>query len=166
MPQTLPAMAQSTADRPSAFPWPPVLFAAVVALALGLEYVLIRLPVPLAETRTVHFLGMTLLLAGILLVLWAALQFRRHQTSIRPDRGSNALVAAGPFAFSRNPMYLGEVIALIGAGLTFNRLWLILVAPLFAVAVTRLAIEREEAYLERRFGAAFLDYKARVRRWL
>lgn len=159
-------MAHSTADRPSAFPWPPVLFAAAIALALGLEYVLIRVPVPLAETRAVHFLGMTLLLAGIVLVLWAALQFRSHQTSIRPDRGSNALVAAGPFAFSRNPMYLGEVIALVGAGLGFNRLWLVLVAPIFAFAVTRLGIEREEAYLERRFGSAYLDYKARVRRWL
>jgi protein-S-isoprenylcysteine O-methyltransferase Ste14 len=143
-----------------------VLFAAAIALALGLEYVLIRVPVPLAETRAVHFLGMTLLLAGIVLVLWAALQFRSHQTSIRPDRGSNALVAAGPFAFSRNPMYLGEVIALVGAGLGFNRLWLVLVAPIFAFAVTRLGIEREEAYLERRFGSAYLDYKARVRRWL
>jgi protein-S-isoprenylcysteine O-methyltransferase Ste14 len=159
-------MSETVADRPSLFPWPPVLLAAAVALALGLERLLIRLPVPLAETRTVHFVGMTLLMAGILLVLWAALLFRRHQTSIRPDRGSSALVAAGPFAFSRNPMYLGEVIAFVGAGLSFNRLWLVLVAPLFAIAVTRLAIEREEAYLERRFGAAYLDYKARVRRWL
>lgn len=159
-------MVRSTADRPSSFPWPPVLFAGAVALALCLEWTLIRLPVPLAETRAVHFLGLTLLLAGVLLVLWALLEFRRHETSMRPDRGSEALVAAGPFAFSRNPMYLGEVIALIGAGLAANRLWLIFVAPIFAVAVTRLAIVREEAYLERRFGPAYLDYKARVRRWI
>lgn len=159
-------MAQSTADRPSTFPWPPVLFASAVALALGLEWVLIRLPVPLAETPTVRFLGMTMVLAGILLVLWAAIEFRRHETSMRPDRGSDALVAAGPFAFSRNPMYLGEVIALVGAGLAANRLWLIAVAPIFVLAVTRLAIVREEAYLERRFGTDYLDYKARVRRWL
>lgn len=159
-------MVRSTADRPSTFPWPPLLFAGAVALALGLEWVLIRLPVPLAETRAVHFLGMTLVLAGVLLVLWAALEFRRHETSMRPDRGSDALVAAGPFAFSRNPMYLGEVIALVGAGLAANRLWLIVVAPIFAFAVTRLAVAREETYLVRRFGAAYLDYKARVRRWL
>jgi protein-S-isoprenylcysteine O-methyltransferase Ste14 len=75
-------------------------------------------------------------------------------------------VATGPFAFSRNPIYLGEVIALVGAGISFNRLWLVLVAPIFGFAVQRLAIEREEAYLERRFGSSYLDYKARVRRWL
>ncbi len=159
-------MSNDATDRPSTFPWPPVLLAGAIGLALGLDWLVIRLPVPFAETDIVHFAAMILLLAGIVLVIWAAVQFRTHQTSIRPDRGSNALVAAGPFAFSRNPIYLGEVLALIGAGVSFNRLWLVLVAPLFAMAVTRLAIEPEEAYLERRFGTAFADYKARVRRWL
>lgn len=159
-------MSEDELDRPSGFPWPPVLLAASIAVGLGLERVLIRLPVPFAEEPAVHFLGMTLLLAGVVLMVWAALQFRSHQTSIRPDRGSNALVAAGPFAFSRNPIYLAEVMALAGAGIGFNRLWLLLAAPVFAFAVSRLAIEREEAYLERRFGAAYLDYKSRVRRWI
>ncbi len=159
-------MSDSSTDRPSAYPWPPVLLVAAVATALGLERLLIRLPVPFAETDLAHFMGLTVLLGGLCLAVWAALQFRSHQTSIRPDRGSNALVAAGPFAFSRNPIYLGEVLALVGAGIGFNRLWLVLVAPLFALAVARLAIAPEEAYLERRFGEAYLDYKARVRRWL
>lgn len=159
-------MSESERDRPSGFPWPPVLLAASIAAALALEHLMIRLPVPLAETAPVHFIGMTLLLAGCVLLIWAAIQFRTHQTSIRPDRGSNALVAAGPFAFSRNPIYLAEVMALAGAGIGFNRLWLLLAAPVFAFAVSRLAIEREEAYLERRFGAAYLDYKSRVRRWI
>lgn len=159
-------MSDGEHDRPSGFPWPPVLLAASIAAALWMEWWLIRLPVPFAEEPAVHFLGMTLLLAGFVLMIWAAIQFRTHQTSIRPDRGSDALVLAGPFAFSRNPIYLAEVMALVGAGIGFNRLWLLLAAPVFAFAVSRLAIEREEAYLERRFGAAYLDYKARVRRWL
>jgi protein-S-isoprenylcysteine O-methyltransferase Ste14 len=158
--------ADPSEDRSSAFPWPPVLFAAAVLIALSLEWLLLRLPVPFAETETVHFTGMLLLLAGIGLIIWAMLEFRRHATSIRPDRASNALMATGPFAFSRNPIYLGEAIALVGAALTFNRLWLLLTVPVFAYLVTRLAIEREEAYLERRFGASYGDYKARVRRWL
>ncbi len=159
-------MSNLPTDRPSAFPWPPVLLAGTIALALGLDRYVIRLPVPFAEIGVIHFAAMTLLLAGLVLIVWAALQFRSHQTSIRPDRGSEALVAAGPFAFSRNPIYLGEVMALVGAGVGFNRLWLVLAAPLFAIAITRLAIEREEAYLERRFGSAFADYRSRVRRWL
>lgn len=159
-------MAETPSDRPNAFPWPPVLLGGAIGLALGLDWFVVRLPVPFAETSIVHFAGMTLMFAGLVLIGWAALQFRSHQTSIRPDRGSDALVAAGPFAFSRNPIYLGEVMALVGAGIGFNRLWLVLVAPLFGFAVSRLAIEREEAYLERRFGSAFADYRSRVRRWL
>lgn len=159
-------MSDTSTDRPSTFPWPPLLLAGAIALPFALDWVLIRLPVPFAETDVVQFAGMTLLLAGIGLAVWASIQFPRHETSIRPDRGSDALVAAGPFAFSRNPIYFGEVLALAGAGITFNRFWLVLAAPLFTLAVSRLAIEREEAYLERRFGPAYLDYKSRVRRWI
>ena len=159
-------MSEPSNDRPSSFPWPPVLLAVAIAAALGLDSFVLRLPVPFAEVSMVHFSAMTLLFAGLVLIVWAAFQFPRHETSIRPDRGSNALVAAGPYAFSRNPIYLGEAIALVGAGISFNRLWLLLVVPVFVVAMTRLAIEREEAYLERRFGSAFSDYESRVRRWL
>ncbi|MGE0766759.1 MAG: isoprenylcysteine carboxylmethyltransferase family protein [Hyphomicrobiaceae bacterium] len=153
-------------DRPSAIPWPPALFAASVLMALALDWWLLRLPFPFAETGPVHYAGMLLLLGAIVLAVWAMLEFRRHATSIRPDRGSTALMATGPFAFSRNPIYLAEAIGLAGAGISFNRLWLVVAAPIFLYAVTRFAIEREEAYLERRFGAAYADYKARVRRWL
>lgn len=159
-------MAHLPIDRPSRFPWPPVLLVGVIAAAVAVERWLIRLPVPFAETDLLHFGGMTLLIAGLGLAAWASLQFPRHRTSIRPDRGSDALVAAGPFAFSRNPIYLGEVMALAGGGLAFNRLALLVAAPLFAYAVHRLAITREEDYLERRFGTAYFDYKSRVRRWI
>lgn len=165
-PQTLPTMPPSADDRPSDVPWPPILFAGVVLFALALEVLLIRLPVPFAETRTLHIAGLILLAAGIGIALWAVLTFYRHGTTIRPDRGGDALIRAGPYAFSRNPMYLGEVLALVGAGIATNRLWFIVLAPLFMIAVTRLAIEREEAYLERRFGAAYLDYKDCTHRWL
>jgi protein-S-isoprenylcysteine O-methyltransferase Ste14 len=166
MPESHSSGPDHTRDRPGAFPWPPVLFAAAVLAALALDWLVLRIPVPFAETQPVHFAGMLLLLAGIALVVWATLRFHRHATSIRPDRGSSALLATGPFAFSRNPIYLGEAIGMVGAGISFNRLWLLLAAPVFACAVTRLAIKREEAYLERRFGASYADYKARVRRWL
>ncbi|MGE0697527.1 MAG: isoprenylcysteine carboxylmethyltransferase family protein [Hyphomicrobiaceae bacterium] len=159
-------MTNPAADRPSGFPWPPVLLVLAVGLALALDRLVLPLPVPFAEVGLVHDLGATLLMAGLVLVVWASFQFPRHKTSIRPDRGSSALVAAGPFAFSRNPNYLGETVAMIGAGISFNSLWLVLAAPMFAVAVTRLAIVPEEAYLARRFGADYLDYRARVRRWL
>jgi len=155
-----------SADRPKAFPWPPILFSTAVVGALAIDWLVLRLPFPWAETRLVYFLGMVILTAGIVLPIWAAVQFRRYATSIRPDRGSSQLLVSGPFAFTRNPIYLGEILILIGAGMGFNRLWFVLAAPPFTHAVRRLAIEPEEAYLERRFGVAYIDYKARVRRWL
>ncbi|MDX2155798.1 MAG: isoprenylcysteine carboxylmethyltransferase family protein [Hyphomicrobiaceae bacterium] len=159
-------MSPATDDRPSTFPWPPVLLAGAVAVALLLEWLLLPLPVPFAETQPVHFAGMLMVLAGAVLIVWSALEFRRHRTSIRPDRGSDALLLTGPFAFSRNPIYLGDAMLLAGAGITFNKLWLALLVAPFIVLVSKLAIEREEAYLERRFGVAYHDYLSRVRRWL
>jgi protein-S-isoprenylcysteine O-methyltransferase Ste14 len=154
------------ADRPNTFPWPPIVLASSIVLAVVLDEAIVRLSVPFAETAFMHFAGIALLYVGLALIVWAALQFRSHGTSIRPDRGSSALIADGPFALTRNPFYLGEAVALAGAGFAANRLGPILVAPLFALAVDRLAIRREEAYLERRFGDHYLAYKDRVRRWL
>jgi len=143
-----------------------VLLAGAVVASVGLELTLIRLPVPLAETQLVRALGALLLLMGIALALCAAVTLRGHRTAIRPDKPSSTLVSTGPFALSRNPIYLGETVGLLGAGLATNRLWLVASAPVFAFAVTRLAIQREERYLERTFGAAYVGYKALVRRWL
>jgi protein-S-isoprenylcysteine O-methyltransferase Ste14 len=72
----------------------------------------------------------------------------------------------GIYRISRNPMYLGAVLAFAGFGLARHWTWLIVLTPVMAAAIQRLAIVREEAYLERRFGAAYLDYKSRVRRWI
>ncbi len=153
-------------DRPSPFPWPPVLLALAIGGALAFDWLIVPLPVPFAETALVQVLGWMLLLGGIAVSVWAALAFRAHNTTIRPDRGADALIEDGPYAWSRNPIYLGEVAALIGAALAFNRLTFLIAAPLFAFAVDRLAIRREETYLARRFGEAYQQYTARTRRWL
>ena len=154
------------ADRPRAVPWPPLALAALIAAALAWDHWIAPLPLPFAETMLMRLAGWLLLGVGLALMAWAIVAFRQHETSIRPDRGSSALIIAGPFARSRNPIYLGEVLALLGAALVFNRLSLAMVAPLFMMAVTVLAIQPEEAYLTRRFGQAYADYCDRVRRWL
>jgi protein-S-isoprenylcysteine O-methyltransferase Ste14 len=153
-------------DRPSPFPWPPVLLVSAIVVAMVANRWIWPLVTPLSGWSGATLSGWVLLAAGAGLSIWAAVQFFRFRTSIRPDRGADALLMTGPFAVSRNPIYLGEVIGLVGAGLAFDNLWLILVVPAFAFAVTRLAILREEAYLQRRFGPAFADYCGRVRRWI
>ena len=93
-------------------------------------------------------------------------EFFKAKTTLRPDRGANALIRSGPFAYSRNPLYLAVMIMILGVGVWVNSLWIIgMLIPLFFV-MSRAVIAPEEAYLESRFGQEYLDYKKSVRRWL
>lgn len=159
-------MTISTKDRPSAIPWPPVLLAGTIGSALAFDRWVVPVPVPFAELDLVRGVGWCALAVAVALTGWAIHGFRRHRTTIRPDQAASTLMTDGAFAFSRNPLYLAETLALAGAALAFNRLSLLLAATVFALAVDRLAIRAEEAHLERRFGDAYRAYCARVGRWL
>ena len=110
--------------------------------------------------------------AWLLLIAWAILTaasfwlFWRKRTSIIPARAASALVIAGPYRFTRNPMYLGLALLTTAVGLWMDTWWpiLLLVPALFIVH--RFVIVREERYLRRRFGADYDAYTRQVRRWL
>jgi protein-S-isoprenylcysteine O-methyltransferase Ste14 len=91
---------------------------------------------------------------------------RRAKTSVIPYRPTTALLTNGPYRLSRNPMYLGMVIQYVGLALLFDALWAIALLPLALVVVHITVIQREERYLEQRFGQGYRAYKARVRRWI
>jgi protein-S-isoprenylcysteine O-methyltransferase Ste14 len=91
---------------------------------------------------------------------------RRQGTTIRPDRAVSSLVTAGPYQWSRNPIYVSHVALIAGLGLALGSTWMLLLTPVAAVLLQRLAIEREERHLSQRFGAEFDAYVARTRRWL
>ena len=148
----------------SAIPWPPLLLVAAVALGVlaGRVY---PLPWPGLDDMAARAVGYGLGLAGIALVVWALVTLSRAGTTVQPHRGADRLVTDGPFRWRRHPVYMGDVLILLGlAQLTYN-LWFAILAPVFALAVYWLAIRPEEADLEARFGQAYLDYKARTRRW-
>jgi len=159
-------MSNAPEDRPSTIPWPPILLAGAIVSALAVDRWVLPLPVPLAEHGLVRAAGMAVLAGAIAFSVWAGVAFRRHDTTIRPDRASTTLIQSGPFAATRNPIYLSEVVGLAAAGIVFNKLAFVLVAPLFMALVDRLAIRREEAFLRARFGAAYAHYCERVGRWL
>ena len=112
------------------------------------------------------WLGALPIVVGIAVAVWASQQFARAGTSIVPLTPSSALVTDGAFAFSRNPMYLGMVLALIGLAWLLNRPWPWLVPPLFVVALTLRFIRHEEKLMEATFGDAYRAYRARVRRFI
>jgi protein-S-isoprenylcysteine O-methyltransferase Ste14 len=111
-------------------------------------------------------IGTVLVLCGIALAASAISRFSSSGTTIRPDRAASQLVIAGPYRLSRNPMYVGLAAIYLGIAIGAQSLWALLLLPIVLGIIQRRVIEREEAFLERRFGAAYRDYKARVRRWL
>jgi len=108
------------------------------------------------------------LIAGAVLVLglWSVLLFRSSGQNENPWRPTPAIVERGPYRITRNPMYLQMVLVCAGTGLALANAWILLLTPLCAWLLERLAIRPEEAYLEAKFGPAYLAYKSRVRRWL
>ncbi len=154
------------AAAPNTLPWPPILFAGLALLALGLHWAM-PLPWPAGAGRVVLAgAGLCLACAAVALDVTAALAFRRHRTTILPHRGATALITDGPFAKSRNPIYVANTMLVAGAGLLFGVAWLLLAALCAAFLTRKLAIEREERHLAARFGKAGDDYAARTPRWL
>lgn len=105
-------------------------------------------------------------LGGIALIANALGQHRRTGQDPKPWRPSPAILTEGPYAITRNPMYLGMALVSVGIGYVLGNGWFAITAALAAFVVQKLAIEPEEAYLERTFGDAYLAYKRRVRRWV
>ncbi|MGH2962537.1 MAG: methyltransferase family protein [Solirubrobacterales bacterium] len=103
--------------------------------------------------------------------LWLALDgaamlfFRRAGTSMIPFVPTTALVTAGPYRYTRNPMYLGMAFLYVALALGTGVIWALIVLPLVIAAVDQLVIALEEGYLVRKFGEPYCDYMTRVRRW-
>ena len=111
-------------------------------------------------------LGWSLIALGAGLLLWAAVQFRRHRTTIFPIGTPTALMDRGPFAFSRNPIYLADLVILTGIALVAGGLVYYAVPLVLFTIFQTVFIPPEEAKLRAGFGAAFEVYRARVRRWI
>jgi protein-S-isoprenylcysteine O-methyltransferase Ste14 len=113
-------------------------------------------------------LAMILAGAGVVIAILGVASFRRARTTVHPMKpeASSSLVRSGAYALSRNPMYLGLLLILIGWAIFLSNILAFLVLPVFIFYMNRFQIEPEERALDRRFGEEFVAYKSRVRRWL
>lgn len=146
---------------------PPLLHAIAFAIGWALERLLWQPPLPDALTRELAVgLGAAAATAGLLMGIWAAWTMHRARTGIPVHHPVNALVTSGPFAWSRNPIYLALNLLYGGAALVLALAWPLLLLPVVLVALRILVIDREERFLERRFPDTYPAYRARVRRWL
>lgn len=112
------------------------------------------------------WIGLAVTGAAIALAISGVRTFRRANTNVDPFQPALKLVTAGPYRFTRNPMYLGMVLFLLGTSLAFALEWGLLLTPVLWLAYDRLVVAREEAYLSRKFGAPYTEFLGRTRRWL
>jgi protein-S-isoprenylcysteine O-methyltransferase Ste14 len=145
---------------------PPRLFLAALLLGLASDD-LLPLPLALPKADVVHWIiAGSLILIGLALATSGIRNFSRAATPVPTIEPTRTLVTTGIHGWTRNPIYLGMFLVYGGIGVAARSPWtLILTLPL-AITIRYGVVAREEAYLERRFGDAYRDYKSRVRRWL
>jgi len=152
-------------DNPGVIAPPPLIYAGglVASLVLHLAF---PIKVRLLPRRVSRRLGGSLIGIAVLLALSGFQLMRKSGTNVNPTMPTTALVVKGPFQFTRNPLYLSFTLLYSGIAMLMNALWAMLILPFVLLVMRQGVIEREERYLERKFGEEYLRYKARVRRWL
>jgi protein-S-isoprenylcysteine O-methyltransferase Ste14 len=130
------------------------------------HFVPIHLVTGLDPVRTLRFVGIAEIVIALALIVWAGTTLLRHGSTPNPMRRAGALVEEGPYALTRNPMYLGLTVMYVGIVLLTNALWPLVFLPEALALAFLFAIRLEEDYLTREFGEQYTSYRARVRRWL
>ena len=142
----------------------------IVMLSLALAYlgtiIDSLLGLPTLSSKLAAVVGVILLLLGFLLRLWAVVHFYNHRMRVISLEPQGSLVTAGPYRYSRNPLYLGaNVFCFFGAGLLLGSPTALIMTAVHLPFVN-LIIRREERQLEQKFGERFRAYKKEVRRWV
>jgi protein-S-isoprenylcysteine O-methyltransferase Ste14 len=154
------------ADHAEVAIMPPLLFLGALALGILLSFLVPIGPKPGAANANALMIGATFVSIGFALVALSFRRFRLAGTSVVPGEPATAFVVAGPYRFTRNPIYIGFVLAYFGFAVMLTSMWvLLLLIPVLPI-LQRGVVLREEAYLERQFGDSYRKYKARVPRWL
>ena len=143
---------------------PPLIFLGLVVIGPLLDRHLGLAPLQIA--RPILIVLVLILVAGGLAVVLAAMRrFARAGTRVEPWAPSSAIVSDGIYRVSRNPMYVGMALVMLGLALIIGSPMSLAMVGAALLILDQFVIPREEAYLEAKFGADYRDYRARVRRW-
>ncbi len=150
-------------DNPGVRVPPPVLLIVVILAGYGLQQVW----APALTSWSGWFVAAWAPIGvGVFVGVAGWVQFFRAKTSVLHHRPASNLIQSGLYRFSRNPLYVAGLFLQLGIALLMKNLWIVLLVPVSKFVFDRYVIAREEAYLEREFGEAYVDYKRTVRRWL
>jgi len=143
---------------------PPVAWGLAILVGFVLDWIE---PLPFMSTEDLAvWLGAIIFALALALAFWAIATMTRAGSNVPTNRPTTTIVESGPYRFSRNPIYLGFGLGLVGLAVTFDTLWLLVTLVPFALVIRYAVVAREEAYLERKFGDAYRSYCSRVGRWL
>ncbi len=155
--------ARGAQDNPGVVAPPPLIYAGTLAAGL-ISNALFR--VPFLPRGVGRLIGLPLVLGGLAVGLLGVREMKRAGTNVDPREPTTAIVTGGPYRFTRNPLYLSMTLMYGGITAIANALPAAILLPVALAVMRRGVIEREERYLEGKFGDEYLDYKAQVRRWL
>jgi protein-S-isoprenylcysteine O-methyltransferase Ste14 len=144
-------------------PLPPVYFFALLG-AIGALH--LWLPLKGLIPAPWNLLGVVPILVGAALNVAADTLFKKHKTTVKPFKDSNALVTTGVYRWTRNPMYLGLVLILSGVACLAGSLSAFLPPAAFAILMDKAFIKTEEEMLSARFPEQWQQYRSCARRWV
>jgi protein-S-isoprenylcysteine O-methyltransferase Ste14 len=143
--------------------WPPVSVGGPLVVGLAVSW---SAGDPFTSSTVTAALGWVLIVAFVVWNGWALVTMAQHRTALLPGEPTTVVIERGPFARSRNPLYVGLLVLSAGAGLVFGSLWALVALPLEWALLRWGAVVPEEKYLTAKFGTTYSGYTGRVRRWL
>jgi protein-S-isoprenylcysteine O-methyltransferase Ste14 len=142
--------------------------ASVVIFAMLMAAMALMVPEAEFKVPAQPLIAVSMAVLGALITVAGVVAFRRQQTTVNPftPEQTSSLVASGIYRFTRNPMYLGFLLALAGWSLYLANWVAVLLLPVFVAYMNRFQIQPEERALRATFGEGFAEYMNAVRRWL
>jgi len=156
-------VSDTQSDHPGVLVFPPLLFVICCAGGVIAHFCC---PYRLPLEPWVRFGGVALGLSAVMFAIWGQRTMKAAGTNVHPGMPALAIVAEGPFAFTRNPLYLSLIALFTAIGVALASPAFLVVLPPLALMLHFGVVLREERYLEAKFGDAYRAYKARVRRWI
>ncbi|HPF47454.1 MAG: isoprenylcysteine carboxylmethyltransferase family protein [Alphaproteobacteria bacterium] len=142
---------------------PPVFYIIAMVIGLGLDYIF---PLSFGLAGIEKIAAIVLFILGSIIIVLGFRLFASNKQSPSVHASVSKIYQSGIYAYSRNPIYLGVAIMMLAVGLYLDKLWILIMMIPLIIILNRAVIEKEEAYLEAKFGDEYLNYKNKVRRWI
>jgi protein-S-isoprenylcysteine O-methyltransferase Ste14 len=150
-------------DNPGVITLPPFIFIAFLGVGVILHNIF---PLHFIQGPIRNIVGAIFLAYSVLVASLAIFQMRRAGTNIDVRKPSTTIVSNGIYRYTRNPMYLSMALLLIAVSVLISNIWILILTPVFIIVIQKGVIEREERYLEGKFGTEYTSYKKSTRRWI